>query len=429
MIWVRKGIVLLLSLIFFVALFLGVVATSVNVAIAKPDKIEAWLSESKLYDHFISSVIKQAQDSSKTNSNNSGNSQNNSGQNATNKSSSSTNNNGSSDSIDLTDPGVKEAAEAAFPAAQLQQYVNTVLNANYAWLEGKTATPAFTIDLTTAKNTFAQQVGAAVTTHLSSLAVCTPAQLAALPSQDPLVVTCRPAGVNPAAAGAKITAKLAGSDGPFSDSVITAATISSKNGAKAYYVKFSIAPKAYSWGVKVPWAFGLLALLCALGIIFIAPRKRKGLRRVAWVLTFAGVLLIATQFAANTAVKYIEKQAFNNSTNGDLQQSLTNLIQLAKTQIEKIDTYFGIGFLVIAAIIFIILIATKQRKPKATRTAKSSTTETADTPVQEAPVAAQANRSRPVMDVMSPQPKAASTAPKLPPSAVSKPPKRPRLIQ
>lgn len=399
MLWLRNGFVYILSLIFFLCLLFGASSASINVALAHPEKLESWISQSGLYDSVVNTAIKQAQTST-SNNNSSG--------------------------ISLSDPAVQQAAKDAFTTDLLKTSVNTVLNSNYSWLEGKTDKPDFKIDLTTAKQTFAQQVGNHVSTYLSGLPVCTPAQAASLKNYDPLSVYCRPASLNPATEGANVTNQILTGSGFLSNPVLTADNLNPKNtgtnaSAQVYYLKFSYAPKAYQAATKLPWAIAALGSLCALGVIFISAKKRKGLHRVGVTLTFAGVILITSRFAADYALKHVETQVFNNSSVGDLQRSLTSFAQLVESQIVKIDMYFGIAYLVLAALIFIGLMifqsAKNKSKPKPTQPELPKTT-TETTPLTPT--------NPPVQQISSTPRIQAQGAPELKP----KPPvKRPKLIQ
>jgi hypothetical protein len=386
MIWLRKGVVHLLSLILLSALLTGTLAASIDIAFSHPAKLEDWLSQSGLYSSFVNDAIKQASNST---------------------------NNGQSSGVSLNDVAVQQAAQAAFSPTLLQQDVNTVLNSNYAWLQGKTTTPNFLINLSAAKTDFAQKVGQYAEAHLASLPVCTNAQLVATEQQlnnDPLSVTCRPASVSPAAEGASVTQQLQNGSGFLSNPVITAKSINPNGGnaAQPYYQKLSFAPRAYRAATQLPWAFGGLAVLCIVGIVFIAPRKRRGLRRVGYVLLVAGILLVAMKFVIDSLFKRFESTAFNNSSIGPLQQALTSFAHRVETQLVNVNMYFGIAFAVLAVAIFITLILSRNRNTSISlRPAKTAAT----TKANAAPLSETTDNS-------------ATT----PPDKASKP-KRPRLIQ
>ncbi len=375
----RRGLVFILACLLLVSLLGLALATSAQINLTHPAKIESWLNQSHLYDHFVNSVIEQADKSDQ---------------------------NDQSGSVSLTDAAVQKAAKSAFSPQLLQQNVNTFLESNYAWLAGKTATPDFKIDLTAAKKTFAEQVGDYVRIYTAGLPICDAAQIAALQTHqpDPLAATCRPPNVTPEAAGAAVTQKL-GSSGDFlSNPVITASTINPENhGQPPYYKKLSKLPQAYQLATKLPLIFGLLTLLTALGAVYLSAGKRIGLRRVAILLTISGIILVAIKFVADFGFHKVEHKVFNNANNGQLQQSLTEFAHRVESALVKTDLLFGIIFVVLAIAAFVVLFRT--------RSADATTQETSSEP-----------------DVTEP-----STPSKQPsgeaPDPQSKKPRPPRLIQ
>lgn len=410
MLWVRKAFVHLLSLLLFLCLLGLAAATSANINLSSPKKVESWLNQSKLYDHFVAQATSQAQQS--------------------------TGDQGDNNSVSLSDTAVQQAAQQAFSPQLLQQTVNTVLDSNYAWLQGKTATPNFSVDLTSAKQSFADQVAAFARDHLASLPVCTPAQLSQIDinNLDPLTVPCRPASVSPDAEAAQVKQKIL-TGGFLSNPVINANSINPNgtSNSKPYYTKLSIAPKLYRYGVKLPWAFGALSLLLILGIIFVAPTKRKGWRRTAVVLAEAGILLVLGKFAADFVFNKVESKAFNNSSVGQLQQSLTSFAHHAESELLKITLTFGIVYLVAAIAIFIFLMRSRQAAPATVGAGAPTPQSTLDDSATSSstPVA-----SRPTLDGTGSvgKPKTAPLLPKSKPAQASNTPKLktrkpPRLVQ
>lgn len=417
MIWLRKGFVHLLSTLLLIALLGAALATSANLNLSHPTKIENWLSQSKLYDNFVNTAVTQAQ---KSTSNNSG-------------------------STPLNILAVRQAAASAFSPELLQQSVNTFLDSNYAWLQGKTIQPEFTIDLSSAKQSFAKQVGQYTQAHLAGLPVCTNAQLAQIPNPanvDPLSLTCRPPSLSPAAVNTQVTQKIYGSDGFLSNPVITPQSFQPKgNGgppSQPYYQKLSMAPKAYRLGQKLPYILGVFSLLCMLGIIFIAPRRRQGLRRVGVVLFEAGILLVVAKFISDYVFKKLEHRVFTSSDVGQLQQSLIDFGHHVQHQIVTNNLYFGVAFLVLAIIIFLILFLTRQHNAKPGVPEASSEesvplgSETNAPQSQADTVQLAPRRHQPrVLDISRPSTPVEPTQQTPAPQSPSQPsrPKRPRLIQ
>lgn len=340
MIWVRKGIVHLLALLLLISLVYGAFAVSANVNLSHPQKLETWLGQSNFYDSVVNNVLDIAQKSAS--------------------------NDVGAGRVSLSDPLVRQTVKSVFSPQLLKQYTDTLLTSNYAWLEGKTSSPQFTIDLTSAKQKLAQQVGAAVQAHVASLPTCSSAQLAQLQTTlntDPLSIPCLLPGLTPQIAAAQASAQITGSSNFLNNPVITANALNpnGSNQGRPYYQKLSSAPKLYRWGIKLPWIFGGLALLSTIGIVFIAPRKRKGVRRVGVVLLLAGVILVAVKFAADTVFNWLEKRLYSHSSIGQLQQSLTDFLHRLETQLVKVDFWFGIAFLVLAVLLLATLWFTRQK--------------------------------------------------------------------
>lgn len=346
MVW-RKSLVHLFSVILLLSLVGWALAVSANVALA-PANVKSKLSQSKLYDHFIDNAIKGGQKAAgnKDQSNESG-------------------------ATSLSNPNVQQAAKAAFPPQLLQQSVNTFLDSNYAWLQGKTSQPNFVIDLTAAKQNFAQQVGKYAQTHIASLPICTNAELTDIPDPaniDPLAASCRPAQVSPETAGAKVTQEILSGNNFLSNPILTPQSINPKDpGAvsqQPYYEKLSKAPQAYRVGQKLPFILSVLALASTLGIILVAPLRRRGVRRVGLMLFTSGIILVIFKFVTDFGFNKLEHKIFNNATVGSLQQSLVDFAHRLQSQIVAVDIYFGTAFLLLALIIFIYLFKTRQTTDK-----------------------------------------------------------------
>jgi hypothetical protein len=340
MIRVRKGIVYLLSLSLLVTLVGTAVATSANQTLGKPKKVETYLAQSKLYDHFVAYTADQAKKTSGDGD--------------------------QSGSVSLSDAAVQTAAKSAFSPQLIQKSVNTFIDSNYAWLEGKTATPNFTIDLSSQKQTFAQKVGEYVKTYTAGLPVCTDAQAAQQQNTDPLAATCRPAALTPEDAGAQTTQRLSTTSDFLSNPIITASSINPKGNqqSKPYYQKLSRLPQLYRLATKLPFIFGGLSILSALGVIFIMPERRKGVRRVGIVLLASGIILVAMKFIADFGFKQMEHRVFNSASIGQLQQSLTDFGHRVESSMVRTDLIFGIVFLLLALVILGILFRTRQKSDK-----------------------------------------------------------------
>lgn len=336
----RKTLLVLLGIVLFGSLLGVALSTSAKMTIYNPDKVEQWISQSKLYDHFVSTAAERGQAAVGSTSEN--------------------------DNVtSLSDTAVQDAAKTAFSKQLVEQSINSVIESNYAWLRGETDTPEFKIDLTGAKQSFAQEVGAYVTTSLSSLPVCTNAQLAQMQNVDPLSMTCRPSNVDPKTAGQQVTQQIIDSDELLSNTVLTAQTINPDPTSQSdpYYEKFSQLPKAYQFSEKLPYIFAGLTVLSALVFILLFSSRRNGIKWTAIILTVAGLLLVTTKLTSDLAFKQLENRVFNTSSDGEVQKSLTSFFHQIESASTTIQMYFGIAFLLLAIVLFFVSRTRKEVGP------------------------------------------------------------------
>jgi hypothetical protein len=322
----------LFVLILFGSLLALAAAGAIDHNLTKPKTVEGWLAQSGLYDHFLDNVIQNSQDSIGSDDH--------------------------SGSLSLSDAAVQQAAKSAFPSSFIQSSVNTVIDSNYAWLQGKTATPDFRVDLTQAKQGFAAQVGQYVATYFGTLPVCTAAQLQSLQNVDPLHAPCRPSNISPSDEGALVTQQLSSSDDLLSASVITPTTINqndSKEGnSQPYYQDFSNLPKIYRAAQRLPWALTAVAVLSSLAVTFLARTRRRGLHIIAGVLLVSGVLVIIGKLIVDILMRHLQNHLFNSTGVGPLQQSLEAFVHHAVNALTQTQLYFAVAYLLIGGLILLL---------------------------------------------------------------------------
>lgn len=348
MISFKKYFAHLLAVVLFVSLLGGVFALSVNDTFSKPDNIKTWLKESKFYDNFVIYAIDQTEKSTG-------------------------NVDGAGEASD--NPAILQAAKTAFPPQLLEDSVNKFLDGNYAWLQGKTDKPEFSIDLTQAKETFAVELGKQAGVRFASLPVCTPDQLNQL--QDPqsanlLEVPCQPPNLSLQTVIDKITQETRGGEGFLKDAVITPETINQVSASNTqqpaqsqpqqeepYYQSLSQAPALYKVGQLVPLIAAVVALLCLVGMILLPERKRSGLKPAAIVLAVTGLILLITKLIADAIFVKLEDTIVGTSSTGQLQQSFVEVLHKAESNLVAFNMAFGTIFLLSAAGIFIYLRQTR----------------------------------------------------------------------
>lgn len=195
-------------------------------------------------------------------------------------------------------PVVREAAKKAFTPELIQSSTENFIDSIYVWLEGKTPTPQFRIDLTQAKATFVGEIAAGAEARARTLPACPRGQAA---FEDPFAATCLPRGVPPAIAADKIRQELTGSESKFlKDPVLTADTFKSKDGTPAF--SNSKLPENYQRIKKMPIILTIVTLLTLVVVVFLSENRRKGFKRAGVILVIAGVSLLLFAWFSNKVV-------------------------------------------------------------------------------------------------------------------------------
>lgn len=330
MIWLKRFFGGLFALILFGSFMALASSIATQRTFGNAEQVKTWLVQSKIYDKLVPAALSVAQNDN-------------------------TINNGDG-SITLNDKIVQRAAEETFTPQVLQQSTETFIDANYAWLNGKTPNPEFKIDLTQAKETFAQKVGKYVEERLSKLTVCTAQQQAALQIPiNSLTVTCRPTNLDPKAEGARVTQELMKGDF-LSNPVITQETFGRNTkdpNTKPYYKSINSAPTAYQVSKYAPFVFGGLILLSSVVIIFASPTRRQGWRRVAGIATSAGILLVISKFSTEFAINQLQKVSLDSPLVRELQGPRDFLVDKATASYTETFLIVGAVYLVVAVIIFV----------------------------------------------------------------------------
>jgi hypothetical protein len=190
--------------------------------------------------------------------------------------------------ITLEDPEVQEIIMQAFPAEDLKNSAETVINAFYDWLENKTPSLNFEIDLTNNKQILAEGLSNFAINRLQSLPVCTeiPAQL------DPFSSVCQPPNINYEEERVNIEQQLIAESGFLDEPIITQDNFISNEGESSFIEEYRQIPTLYSLTKSSPVYIALVLLMLALIVIFTSSTKKIGIRKIGRGLVGAGVSLI-----------------------------------------------------------------------------------------------------------------------------------------
>jgi hypothetical protein len=340
---VRRGVFFFVSLLLLVGLLGFAFAISSQLTLSHPSRVEQILADSKFYDSFAQNTIKQAEDSSIGGVGQSG--------------------------LPFTDPLIQEAAKQALNKEYLQSQGKILIENNYAWLEGKKQQPDFRIDLSPARDDFARIAGQALTSKLQSLPACTGQPPTSTSSAN---ITCLPPNTDPQTVGNNLTTDLRENSAFLNNPIITPTSLNpaDSSNSRPYYEAFSGLPAAYQFSLKMPFIFGGLLIVSLVLLFVIAQPKRRFTRRLAGVLTVAGIILVLNKILADLIFNRIREQTFQNGGIGALEQSVLDFFHRVTDELVKVDLYFGIAYLAVAVVLFVALRKSRGArapKPKAAR--------------------------------------------------------------
>ena len=323
----RKALVGLAASLLTVTLFGFGFSWSLEHVIGTPDAIKQALRDGKVYDSAVSDALSQAQKNQQSEP--------------------------GKEDIPVDNPEVQAIIKQAFPPSYLQGQTEGVLDDVYAWINGKTPSLNFTIDLTEAKQRLADGVGSYVQQHLSSLPACAPGQLPANSDIDAFNATCVPAGYNIAEAAAKARDQIAGGDF-LKDTKLTASNIKTGNDGETLDQKLHKVPGIVNHVKQGVMATGLVAVLLAVAVVFLSPTWRRGLRRLAIICLSIGIITalfgwLASYGVHRAGIELSKSKDMNTPLQHraiDVAQSLANDLRTALMTYGLILVVLGIGTLV-----------------------------------------------------------------------------------
>ncbi len=270
-----------------------------------PHKIKQGLGQSGVYNQVVESAVRSASEENKN----------------------------GSDSLSLARPEIQAAAKTAITPVMIRGWAEGFIDGFYGWLEGKTAQPEFRIDLTDAKQNFIQQVADQAESRLKSLPACSVKQTIEMRGQnlDPFTIPCRPP-VDIAAEKQRVVADLEKGDGFLKDPVITAEDLSANNKQS---FNDSALPENFQRLKSLPTALIFFSLLLIVAVVFLAPNKRVGFKKVFIIFLGTGVFLLLSTL--------IFAYLFNSAANPtDMLSKLVNIkdSSLQTAVLKIIDTLF-----------------------------------------------------------------------------------------
>lgn len=248
-----------------ILLFLLPTVIGVSVLLGTPSTLKQALANSDVYQYFVPAILNE------------------SAKKATNEG------DGAANAV-LSDPGIRNAALSSFEPRVIQNTSETILDGIYAWLQGKTPEPTFTIDLSEPRQKLIANLTAYGKTRAAALPQCTLEQLKQLQgSRDILTIPCLPPGVDPNKAAEQFSNDLVTNAEFLNETKITSAQLTKDSSGQTVGQKFPHASEVFQALRQAPWIIGGAVILFYGGALALAADKLRAIRKILWSLVGCGI--------------------------------------------------------------------------------------------------------------------------------------------
>lgn len=254
--------------------------------------------------------------------------------------------------VPLKDPEVRKLALEVFTPSVAQKNIENSIDGTYDWLEGKTDQPMFTLDVTGAKNLFADKLGAYAKEKTKSLPDCSIEQLQALRSSKEFNIfkaKCAPAFLSPSLIDNQTAAAVKKSDEILGDGTLKASELKNSNG-KPLFKNLNKLPDTYSATRLVP----LMLIVFALGLMFtifkLSKSRYLGLKRISRLLVASGILTLVVPVSFMIAARTILGRLDDKPEIRDIGLSMLNQYF---NQASKIYYFYGLFLIIIGIGIYV----------------------------------------------------------------------------
>jgi len=311
------------------------------VTLARPAQISQWVETSGAYNSLPDTVLEEVSKKQETS--------------------------GESSSINFADPGVKTAAKEALSPEFLKSSTEDFLNGTYKWLDGEVDKPDFSIDVLSAKQTFAQRLSDYAKQRYTELPACA---AGALPkSTDPLKIDCQPRfGFDIDQLAEIFKVDLISNPDFLPEPLITADTLEKGNTSGEPIFSNTAIPTGYQWLRRTPLIFGALILLSSLGLLLLRDTKREGLSRIAKRFVSMGILsgliLAASYYGLGQLRDKFDSQTDPTAPAYALKEVVFSTLNAVRADTLKTGGMLAGAFIVTGAVLLLALRIFKPKLPE-----------------------------------------------------------------
>jgi hypothetical protein len=256
----------------------------------------------------------------------------------------------------LADKGFRDAITSSVQPDDIQAASQSAIGGIFAWLQGKTDQPEFTIDLSKPAKQATQKLAAYAERRATSLPPCTIQQLQTVNFRDDILsIPCLPPGVSAAQVGKQFTDQTKQQVELLKDPVIDSRKL--LKGNDATQLNESQLPEVYQSLHSSKWfLLGLTVLLLSL-LVFARRNRLAGLKYVGILLLVVGGLLgivVVMSILGKANLPIPDDKVVGIATN-----TMLNLLE----QIMAVIRWFVLGYIVlgIAALLAVHILKPKEQ--------------------------------------------------------------------
>ena len=313
----------------FTTLFVFGLVFGLHRVFGGPQTIKSALKDSGIYQSAVGDALKQAQKQ-----------QQNEGAK-------------SEEQIPIDRPEVQNIIKTAASPELLQSQTEKVIDAVYAWVQGKTPKLQFAIDLGSVKPNLANGVEQYAKEHLASLPVCP--GTSAKDDVDPFNATCLPKGTSADQVAAKAKDQILNGDF-LKDTTISSDTIKTDNG-KTLEQQLQAVPAAYKRFNQVMYVLIAAIVVLSLGVVFLSSTWRSGLKKLSIIYIVVGSMSALLSLLGSFGVSRLSTLAKE-----PLQQSAVKVAQALANDLRSWWLWYGVVLVVVGVTTLVVLHFTKSKK-------------------------------------------------------------------
>lgn len=310
---IRKILYYFTGFIVFVTLLQLPFAFGVSNVFGDPDNIDQVLKDGGVYDNFVPIMLQDVEK------------------------------NGDEQAKKLlADKGFKDAISSSIQPNDIRDSSKSVIDGVYSWLEGKTAQPEFTIDLSAPAQKAVDGISAYAEQRSSKLPACTPQQLQTVDlTSDILSIPCLPPGLTSQQVGQQFASEAKSSIEVLKKPVITSKEVLKETDVTSQ--EYAEAPRAYQNLHSSKWTNLIFAMVLIAALILARRNRPAGIRFVGKIMLAAGLTL--------SAILLMLLYANSQPIPGDDELGKTVLRSLMSLfgQIAMTVKWFAAGYLIIGS--------------------------------------------------------------------------------